>query len=308
MRYRTSSPALRLPGRRRPLPPVGSCPNCGTPVEDRYCPHCGQRNADRLVSTRRIVAEALEDQLSLDGKLPRTLLGLLFRPGFLTREYVEGRIARYVPPFRLYLASSLLFFLVASVVADFDLVWRAMRPFVEQAERPAPPGAEEPRSEYVAVRLGIDPAAVPAWLRPAARYYVAQEEKINALPPREGMRVLYEATWSNVPAVVFLVVPLFALFLKGLYRRRVYVEHFVFVLHFHSLVFLLATVALAVRAVWLAQLLGIWILVYLFAAMWRAYRESLLRTAAKYLVLLTGYYLVLALIIGVVLVAAVLTV
>jgi len=96
-------------------PPSRPCPNCGTTVDDLFCGHCGQRNATRLVSVRNMLMDALEDQLSVNSALPRTLAGLLFRPGFLTQEYVEGRIVRYIAPFRLYLVTSVLFFLGLSL-------------------------------------------------------------------------------------------------------------------------------------------------------------------------------------------------
>lgn len=62
-----------------------------------------------------MLADVLEDQLSINATLPRTLIAILFRPGRLTTEYLSGRIASYVPPLRLYLAASLLFFLALSI-------------------------------------------------------------------------------------------------------------------------------------------------------------------------------------------------
>ncbi|NNF41272.1 MAG: DUF3667 domain-containing protein, partial [Woeseiaceae bacterium] len=53
------------------------------------------------------------DLLELDSRLWRTLIPLLRRPGRLTRDYLEGRRARYMPPFRTYLVLSLIFFVVA---------------------------------------------------------------------------------------------------------------------------------------------------------------------------------------------------
>ena len=49
-----------------------------------------------------------------DSRLWRTLAALLLRPGYLTREFLAGRRARYLPPVRLYLVISLVFFLWAS--------------------------------------------------------------------------------------------------------------------------------------------------------------------------------------------------
>jgi hypothetical protein len=40
---------------------------------------------------------------------------LWFKPGKLTQEFVAGRRASYLPPFRLYLVLSIIFFLAASL-------------------------------------------------------------------------------------------------------------------------------------------------------------------------------------------------
>src|SRR5690606_32835825 len=82
----------------------------------KYCPTCGQRKTEVLVSVRALLADVLEDQLVLNRALPRTVWNLLCKPGFLTEEYVRGRIVRYIAPFRLYLVSSVLFFLLLSFI------------------------------------------------------------------------------------------------------------------------------------------------------------------------------------------------
>jgi hypothetical protein len=61
-----------------------------------------------------MVTDALEDELTLDRRLPATLGALFLDPGQLTVEYVNGRIVRYIRPFRLYLVSSVIFFLLLS--------------------------------------------------------------------------------------------------------------------------------------------------------------------------------------------------
>jgi hypothetical protein len=94
--------------------PRSACLNCGDPTHGEFCPTCGQRKTEILVSVRTIVLDALEDQFVLNRRLPRTLVNLFFRPGFLTVEHVHGRIARYVRPFKLYLVSSVIFFLLLS--------------------------------------------------------------------------------------------------------------------------------------------------------------------------------------------------
>ncbi|NNF40767.1 MAG: DUF3667 domain-containing protein, partial [Woeseiaceae bacterium] len=84
------------------LPPVGSpdCLNCGNRLRGQYCGICGQRARNRLISLWQLISEAFGDLLELDSRLWRTLIPLLRRPGRLTRDYLEGRRARYMPPFR----------------------------------------------------------------------------------------------------------------------------------------------------------------------------------------------------------------
>lgn len=95
------------------LPEHPNCLNCGTELRGQYCGSCGQRARNRLISLWELLSDAFGDLLELDSRLWRTLIPLLIRPGQLTRDYLEGRRARYMPPFRMYLVLSLVFFLVA---------------------------------------------------------------------------------------------------------------------------------------------------------------------------------------------------
>ena len=89
------------------------CLNCGTRLRGQYCGNCGQRSRSRLISLWELVSDAFGDLFELDSRLWQTLIPLMGRPGRLTRDYLQGRRARFMPPFRMYLVLSLLFFLVA---------------------------------------------------------------------------------------------------------------------------------------------------------------------------------------------------
>jgi hypothetical protein len=89
------------------------CLNCGNRLRGQYCGNCGQRSRSRLISLWELVSDAFGDLFELDSRLWQTLIPLMVRPGHLTRDYLEGRRARYMPPFRMYLVLSLLFFVVA---------------------------------------------------------------------------------------------------------------------------------------------------------------------------------------------------
>ncbi len=105
--------------------PEHLCANCGTSAPDRYCPACGQDTRDRLPTFAQFMREATGRYLSFDGKLWKTLVPLMFRPGFLTRAYLAGRRKRYIGPARLFLVSSLMLFAVlrfATESIDIDTV------------------------------------------------------------------------------------------------------------------------------------------------------------------------------------------
>jgi hypothetical protein len=89
------------------------CPNCGDTTSGRYCRACGQEKRAAVASLRVLISD-LVDQFILHRKLPSSVLFLLTRPGFLTKEYISGRIVRYTAPFRLYLMTSIVFFLLLS--------------------------------------------------------------------------------------------------------------------------------------------------------------------------------------------------
>lgn len=89
------------------------CRNCGARLKGQYCGNCGQRSRSRLISLWELISDAFGDLFELDSRLWQTMIPLLIRPGRLTYDYLQGRRARYMPPFRMYLVLSLLFFVVA---------------------------------------------------------------------------------------------------------------------------------------------------------------------------------------------------
>jgi len=100
--------------KKKPFDKQGQpCANCGVPLEGWYCHSCGQ-NADTHHRTiLHLIWEAIEGMFHLDGRLAKTLPLLFFKPGVLAKDYMEGRIARHVPPFRTFLVALLLFIFAA---------------------------------------------------------------------------------------------------------------------------------------------------------------------------------------------------
>jgi len=97
-------------------PDTPACLNCGEAVPDTYCPRCGQHIETPIKPFRRFVADLFRDYFSLDTRFVHTIHHLFTRPGHLTRAYLEGHRARYLPPLRLYLICSFLMFFGMAVL------------------------------------------------------------------------------------------------------------------------------------------------------------------------------------------------
>jgi len=63
-----------------------------------------------------LLSDIGEEFIKWDGRLFRTLSLLLFRPGYLTREYNAGRRVRFVSPFKMYFVVSAVFVFLLSVL------------------------------------------------------------------------------------------------------------------------------------------------------------------------------------------------
>ena len=87
------------------------CLNCGTEVAGRFCQQCGQENVEVKESFFQLLRHFVEDLTHFDGKLWKTVKLLLFKPGSLTKLYVEGKRASYIHPIRMYIFVSAVFFL-----------------------------------------------------------------------------------------------------------------------------------------------------------------------------------------------------
>ena len=315
------------------------CLNCGAESSGRYCPECGQRKGEVRVSLRRLMADVLEDQLSINSTLPRTLAALFLHPGRLTAEYVSGRIASYVAPFRLYLVASLVFFLTLSFgnrvtfnsgeideavanASSADSATAAARADTMAGRAAASDSGSLRMRTSRDMRFGIfidtagmgaDPSAhwTDALLvntgSPRLDSLIAQRvRRLGRMPVEEFLTELWSELLLRLPTAMFLLLPVFALMLKVLYlrSRRYYVEHFIFALHYHAFAFLLFTVMVPLDNTFIAPLLMLWLLLYMPLALKRVYRQGWFVTLFKWGVLGTAYSVVLAVALFVTLIAA----
>lgn len=94
------------------------CKNCETQFVGQYCPNCGQHIKELERPIRFMFVDFMGTIVSFDTRLVKTLLAILFKPGKLTKDFVEGKRARYMPPFRFYVFISFVMFLLVSTITN----------------------------------------------------------------------------------------------------------------------------------------------------------------------------------------------
>jgi hypothetical protein len=90
--------------------PLRTCPNCGAPAHGPFCYACGQSEKGMIRHLSEVLSDLADIVFNVDSRVFRSLGDLYFRPGYLTTEYLAGRRARYVTPFRLFFFLSIIAF------------------------------------------------------------------------------------------------------------------------------------------------------------------------------------------------------
>lgn len=297
------------------------CLNCDAVVTSKFCAECGQSRDDHSRSVLGFVHEFVEHHLLLDSKMLRTGYALVLKPGRLTRAYLEGRRARYVSPFKLYLFMSLIFFValfysglavfqvtgridVPSFVPDFaatdggksfsDAIDRAKKAgtwadSASQAELDATSGKArffEPVQEG-GLQIGDRIRAEVEHGGTSSESVLSKHTGQGLLMALEHPRLLNTVLDEWLPRLLVLLLPFVALWLalfawgRGLY----YVDNLAFALHGQAFAFLLGTLAIAARK-WLPSVpivvpLAAVTLVWTLLAYRHVYRSGWIGTVFK---------------------------
>jgi Protein of unknown function (DUF3667) len=250
-----------------------SCANCGAPFvpeQRRFCPECGQETRIEPPRVMEFVQQFGGAYFSTEGALWRTLKLLLTKPGELTVRYLAGQRKHYVLPLRLYLSVSLVMLLVARFAGGVDLVRGLDSPEVLAAEKgPLPTVMLGAGPVEIGIRQGVFGCkALPTAVCELVRTRAAPDTRTLL----HKVRRANERVAANFGAVMFLLLPLFALCLKVVSwsSGMRYTAHLVFALHLHAFWFgVLALMRLGPEP--LAWLGGAVMLVYTLLAGRRVY-------------------------------------
>jgi hypothetical protein len=269
------------------------CLNCGAQLSGSFCARCGQRDVPPYPSVRELAIDAVTEFSGWDGRLALTLRTLIRRPGLLTREFLEGRRARYISPLRLYLTASVVYFILAASAPDVQLesgktlgltVRTTVTDDADSLSRPGRVGASASRALETGEALSPaeraaaiqDIARAPGLLQPFLRRAVEDPSGLKR-------RIL-----ETMPRMLFVLLPIFAAILALFYRGRKYPEHLYFAIHLHAFIFLALGISQLLEFTQSPYLVAgasiiasLWIPVYATVAFRRVYGGSLARTLAK---------------------------
>ena len=285
-----------------------SCANCGTALNGPFCSNCGQRASDLHRPIWWIFGEFLDSVFGYDSRTFRTIWLLFAEPGEFTRQYIDGKRASLLPPFRLFVIATLLFF-VTLQVTDLAIVAFKVRQ-ANAAEMSAvavnvqlPGEVRKTKAPYTVVDMDF---FVPA--RSIQHVTLTSEQKREILQPSTEIEIEaktadpdelnwvrwvqtkldrvskgYERALADpiklnaplnlwLPRLMLVLVPVFALLLAVMHWvPRVYLaEHLVFSVHVHTVVFVaLSLTAIAVAMVGASDFLwGVWLILMVY--LWMA--------------------------------------
>lgn len=217
-----------------------SCPNCQANFDSsfNFCPNCGQSNKDLKLNFKYFIAEFLSGMFNLDSKVFRTLKLLFLKPGKLSKEFIAGKRNAYIPPVRLYLIGSLIYFSISSVFND---------PITFSNNIENEPG----RASNIITFNNLDSLHTIISEEDSLKKlgsgnsFLSEnlgKERLKKMSTKEGRKQFKDNIMQYIPIGMFIFVPITALLFFLLFRQNTfYIEHLIFVIHIQTLFYLLFT-------------------------------------------------------------------
>nr|WP_282189182.1 DUF3667 domain-containing protein [Maribellus sp. YY47] len=293
------------------------CKNCETVFTGYYCPHCGQSISDFDRPFSFLFYNFVGDFFAFDERFFKTTIDLLFKPGYLTKEYFEGRRVRYAPPFRIFIFASFVLFLLLEVLTNrgldamLDADLRDQASAVDSLNMPAVDSMLRVELKDVPVgdsaqlnlnsnlktlfggniRQGMATEAERLEQELKTETDKAERKEKRELiqllrsPEQIKARILKYMSWA-----FFLLLPVFALILKLFYIRRNqnYIRHLIFSIHIHSYLFILMILiigmylTLSVNFGIVTLILSLTFPIYTIIAMKKFYGQGIGKVVAKF--------------------------
>jgi hypothetical protein len=284
------------------------CANCAAILQGEFCHVCGQSRQSSSRFFGSILMELLDNLFSYDSRVYRTFIPLLLKPGFVCAEYLSGKRASYLPPFRLYLFASIVFFLLIPLVNDISVSFNTED---EQGTVITLNNEETDSNIFVKKERREVNRDIP--------YFIEEREilreKLTNISDYNADDLL-ETSLNSLPKLMFFLLPLLALTLKlfYLFSKRYYIEHLIVVLYSQSVLFFMLLFAIALEKLQqtvldafpslvffhtlfyvLVTLVYLWIPAHIFFFLKKVYGQSTVMTAAKFSVISIIYLILIGL-------------
>ena len=270
------------------------CENCHSKLNGLYCSQCGQKNIEPL-KIKEIIIDFFDTFFSLDFRIFSTLKFLVFKPGFLAKEYWAGRREKYLPPLRLYLIISFFTFVILPFITPLTLGKGFLCVTSEEQKQNAPEG-------YALLEFyGFD-SSINFYKDKFEKGEVSEEyfEDISKYTNmlREGMDIAFERriTVDNmltqyIPMAMFLMMPFLAVLMHLiLYRNKdlFYIHHLIASVHLHSFMFLNLFILLLIVPI-IPDSIGIWVIIippiiYFILSFKNTYNDNWFKSIIKSLI------------------------
>lgn len=93
-----------------------TCKNCGKSFHGNHCPHCGQRRNTPRFTLRNAFQNIMSGFFNIDNGFSRNLTELLYRPGYMIRDYLRGKRVHYYKPFQTLFVLAALYIMAVRLI------------------------------------------------------------------------------------------------------------------------------------------------------------------------------------------------
>lgn len=256
-----------------------NCLNCGAEVQAKFCGNCGQENIEIRENFFHVAFHFVSDYFHFDSKFFRSMIPLFTRPGFLTKQYWEGRRVNYIHPLRLYFFSIIVAVLCTNFFYthyDGDVKKKLIDP--EVIFKP----------DSTDIKAALESGDSLKYMQQLEKRVI--EETREKTIARLGGGV--DHFIHDLKYVSFFLLPVYALIFKLLYVRRksFYVDHLVYTMHLQSFAMLTMGFLLMLSLLIpdyvdvIARFTYVAIFVYILISLRNLYQQSWLKTAIKSIV------------------------
>ncbi|AOR27500.1 conserved hypothetical protein (DUF3667) [Formosa sp. Hel1_33_131] len=214
------------------------CQNCDTRFNGNYCPNCGQQLKEFQRPFKFLIVDLAGNIFSFDTRLWRSLKDLITLPGTYALEYINGHRMRYVPPLRLYVFISFLFFLLLSTFVSRMVV------ISEETKSSINSEIKEGMDKNdISADIGILNIEADSNLITGTELFKIIKTVIND-PSRYMNSFLTFVSWT-----LFLLMPLYAFILWLFFRKSqpYFYCHLIFAINQHAFLFLLCGLVLGIK-------------------------------------------------------------